>query len=492
MAVEAASRHAHGQVGAASVRFKGWYGHYAAAVGAIDGLLILAAIVMAYVWRFGEASEVPIAGSEYPYGFVALFIAVLWWGTLEARDTGERSVVGHGLEEYRRVIVASVHAFAAVAILSYFLQAQLSRAFFLVLLPTGTVLLLVGRWAARQVLHALRRQGKAVTPTLVVGAPHEVSDTVRELQRNRHAGFKPVAVALPAGANHQPDAQSDALRGLPIVDIAAVVKSVHEHRVQAVVVTQGLSRKSVRRLAWSLEEAPVELMFVPSLMDASGPRLEVSQMQDLSFVSVELPRYYGWNHLLKRLFDIAFSGVALIVVSPVMAVIALLIKREDGGPVIFRQERIGLGGQPFTIHKFRTMGVDAESKIDAMIAAAGGQALLFKVEDDPRITKIGRILRKYSLDELPQFWTVLRGSMSVVGPRPQVEREVAEYTDDAHRRLLIKPGITGLWQVSGRSGLSVEESIRLDLRYVENWSLSGDVTIIMHTVRTVFRSDGAY
>jgi exopolysaccharide biosynthesis polyprenyl glycosylphosphotransferase len=206
---------------------------------------------------------------------------------------------------------------------------------------------------------------------------------------------------------------------------------------------------------------------------------------------VDLPRFTGAKLVLKRTFDIVVSAIALLLLAPVFLVIAALIKLDDGGPMLFRQQRIGRYGQPFTIHKFRTMCVDAEAKIDALIAAGGGMALLFKLEDDPRITRIGKVLRKYSLDELPQFWTALRGGMSVVGPRPQVSREVAEYSDIHHRRLLIKPGITGLWQVNGRSELSMDESIRLDLRYVENWSLIGDITIILKTIGVVLRPRGA-
>ncbi|MBK8460506.1 MAG: exopolysaccharide biosynthesis polyprenyl glycosylphosphotransferase [Micropruina sp.] len=207
---------------------------------------------------------------------------------------------------------------------------------------------------------------------------------------------------------------------------------------------------------------------------------------------MELPRYTGWNHFLKRAFDVVFSSLALVCLAPLLFAVAVAIWLDDGGPIMFKQKRIGLRGESFTIHKFRTMVVDAESKVDRMIEDAGGRALLFKVEDDPRVTRLGSVLRRYSLDELPQFWTALRGDMSVVGPRPQVAREVAEYSSDAHRRLLTKPGITGLWQVSGRSDLSVEESIALDLWYVENWSLTGDLAIILKTLKVVLRRHGAY
>lgn len=233
-------------------------------------------------------------------------------------------------------------------------------------------------------------------------------------------------------------------------------------------------------------------MFVPWLTDVAGPRLSIRQVQDLSLTQVELPKYAGWNHMLKRAFDIAFAATAIIALSPILAVIAFLVKREDGGPVLFRQERIGHGGQPFQILKFRTMHVDAEARLASLISRSGADGPLFKMENDPRITKIGRILRKYSLDELPQFFNALGGSMSVVGPRPHLAHELEQYPHEGLRRLLIKPGVTGLWQVSGRSDLSFEQSVRLDLRYVENWSLIGDVTIILKTVRTVVSPQGAY
>lgn len=475
-----------------SESLRNWYTRYGLALGITDAVAITAAVVAAYLWRFGEDLQVTVAGSTQAYPLVAALIGLVWWAGLDARGSRERRVIGHGLEEYRLVMSASLYTFGGVAIVSYFLGAELSRAFFLILLPLGTFLLLLGRWSGRQILHRRRAIGGAFTPTVVVGSAREVRDAVRDLRRNRHAGYRPVAVALtPSNANAEIMSTPE-MADLPVIDLASVGRHAAEHRVRAVVVAPGLPRERVRQLAWELENASVRLMFVPSLVDVAGPRLAVHQVQDLSLLSVDLPRYSGWNHAIKRAFDLVFSTVALILLAPVLAVVAVLIKREDGGPVLFRQERIGLRGEPFVVHKFRTMCVDAESRIDAMIAAAGGKALLFKVEDDPRITKIGKVLRKYSLDELPQFWTVLRGGMSIVGPRPQVAREVAEYTDAAHRRLLIKPGITGLWQVNGRSDLSIEDSIRLDLRYVENWSLTGDLTIIARTIRVVLNSNGAY
>ncbi len=473
-------------------RSRNWYDRYYNAICATDALAILATEVGTYVWRFGHRLHVAVAGTDVPYGLAAVFIAAVWWTVLGARDSRGRGVVGSGLEEYRRVISASLYAFAGVAIGAYILNAELSRQFFLVSLPVGTFLVLLGRWVGRGILHRRRAMGRAFTPTIVVGAAETVRDAVRDLRHNRNAGFRPVAIAVTESPGSAAILASPEIAALPLIDLESLRQRIDEHQVRAVVVAPGLPRERVRQLAWELENSLVSLMFVPSLVDVAGPRMAVHQMQDLSLVSVDLPRFSGWNHALKRAFDVVFSLTALIVLSPVMALVAILIKAEDGGPVLFRQERIGARGTPFIVHKFRTMCVDAEARIDAMIAAAGGRALLFKVEDDPRITRIGKILRKYSLDELPQFWTVLRGPMSIVGPRPQVSREVAEYTSEAHRRLLIKPGITGLWQVNGRSSLSVEESIRYDLRYVENWSLIGDLTIVLRTMRVVLRPSGAF
>lgn len=472
-------------------RGRSWFERYELLLQLSDLAAIAVAMIAVLLLRFGEDLQVKVGGLPISYPLASFLVGIAWWYGLDARRSRDRAVVGHGLEEFRRVMSASLYMFGAVAIASYLLQAELSRAYFIVLLPLGTLLLLVGRWVCRQYLHRRRAVGGAYTSTVVVGSAREIVDVVRDLRRNRNAGYRPVGIAVPIVDTDSELLDHPELEGLPRLEIATLDRDIAAYRIGAVVVVPGMPRAKIRRLAWRLENSPVELLFVPSLTDVAGPRLAVNQVQDLSLLRVDLPRFSGWNHALKRAFDIAFSLVALFLIAPIILVVAVLIKREDGGPVFFRQERIGMGGKPFIIHKFRTMATDAEERIDALIAASGGKALLFKMEDDPRITKIGKVLRKYSIDELPQFWTVLRGDMSVVGPRPQVAREVAEYTGDLHRRLLIKPGITGLWQVSGRSDLSIEDSIRLDLRYVENWSLTGDAAIMMKTVRTVLKPEGA-
>ncbi len=465
-----------------------WYSKFRWALVGVDLAAISVAVLVTFQALFTPGEQV-LGVAELSYAMLSPILVGLWVLILGADESRAQRVVGAGLTEYRLVISASVFLFGALAMTSFWLRAELSRAMFVTTLPIGISLLLVGRWLARTWLQRIRSTGRAMSPALIIGNGDAALDVVKEMRRNTAAGYKPAAVCVVDATEHHVAAQSPGVRVLTLGDMNRALRS---SRYSSVIITDGLTRAQSRDLAWRLENRPVQLMYVPRMMDVSGPRLKVSSVEGLSLVHVELPRFTGWKLVVKRSFDIAVSAIALVVLAPLFALVAVLIKLDDRGPILFRQQRVGRYGAPFTIHKFRTMCVDAEDKIDALIAASGGTALLFKLEDDPRITRIGRFLRKYSLDELPQFWSALRGGMSVVGPRPQVPREVAEYTDAHHRRLLIKPGITGLWQVNGRSELSMEESIRLDLRYVENWSLIGDITIIMKTVRVVTRPAGAY
>ena len=249
---------------------------------------------------------------------------------------------------------------------------------------------------------------------------------------------------------------------------------------------------TIRRLGWQLENSNTELILVSRLTDVAGPRIHLRQISGLPMVHVDLPQYSGFNHAVKRGFDVLVSGLALLLLSPLLAAIAMSVRLTGDGAVLFRQERVGVRGTRFTMLKFRSMVTDAEARLRELQGRNEGDGVLFKMKDDPRITPIGRTLRRYSLDELPQLWNVLVGDMSLVGPRPPLPREVERYEEDVNRRLLTKPGITGLWQVSGRSDLSWEESVKIDLFYVENWSITGDLVILLKTVRAVFGSHGAY
>jgi exopolysaccharide biosynthesis polyprenyl glycosylphosphotransferase len=248
----------------------------------------------------------------------------------------------------------------------------------------------------------------------------------------------------------------------------------------------------VRRIGWDLESTGVDLMVAPAITEVAGTRVHSRPVGGLPLMYIESPSYEGGKKAAKTILDFGVAWIALIIASPIMLAAALAVKLTSPGPVLFRQERIGLHGKAFNVYKFRSMRVGADAELAELLRQQGtDDRPLFKVENDPRITPIGEFLRKFSIDELPQLLNVIRGEMSLVGPRPQRAEEVALYDNAAGRRLLVKPGITGLWQVSGRSDLSWEDTIRLDLYYAENWSFIDDFVILLWTVKVVLQSRGA-
>ncbi len=282
---------------------------------------------------------------------------------------------------------------------------------------------------------------------------------------------------------------------VPIVgSLTSVPEAVAKLGVDTVAVTasRGLTSGVLKRLGWDLEGAGVDLIVAPALTDVAGPRVHIRPVSGLQLLYVEQPEFTGPTWAMKEAFDRALAALALLVLSPLLVLIAASIRLTSTGPVIFRQVRVGRNGEVFTVYKFRTMVVGAETHLEALWEISEGNGVLFKLKDDPRVTRVGRFLRRLSLDELPQLWNVLVGSMSVVGPRPALPNEAERYGRSTARRLLVKPGITGLWQVSGRSDLSWEDSVRLDLYYVENWSFAGDVQILWKTLSAVVRGQGAY
>jgi exopolysaccharide biosynthesis polyprenyl glycosylphosphotransferase len=276
--------------------------------------------------------------------------------------------------------------------------------------------------------------------------------------------------------------------------IPSILAAIDESDADAVAVSAGvqLHPQTLRHLGWELAARNVGLIMAPALTDIAGPRIHTQQVAGLPLIHVTTPTLEGGQRVAKRLFDVTVSGLLIVCTFPLMALIALAVKLDSRGPVLFRQERVGIEGATFKMLKFRSMVVDAESRLGTLAAQNEGSGVLFKMKKDPRVTRVGGFLRRYSLDEVPQLLNVFAGSMSLVGPRPPLPREVEAYEHDVRRRLLVKPGLTGLWQVSGRSDLSWQDSVRLDLYYVENWSLAGDLVILLRTARAVFQSTGAY
>jgi exopolysaccharide biosynthesis polyprenyl glycosylphosphotransferase len=260
----------------------------------------------------------------------------------------------------------------------------------------------------------------------------------------------------------------------------------------AVLSSSELDGVTLRQIAWGLEKTGTGLYVAPALLDVAGPRTTIRPTAGLTLLHVDHPELSGPRQVIKGLFDRAMAGIALVMLLPVFLALAAAIKATDSGPALFAQTRVGKNGRPFKMYKFRTMVVDAEQRLAELRARNEVDGVLFKMRHDPRITAVGARLRKWSLDELPQLINVFRGEMSLVGPRPALPSETALYANHVRRRLAVKPGMTGMWQVNGRSDLSWEESVRLDLRYVENWSFALDLHILWKTISVMFQGSGAY
>lgn len=412
----------------------------------------------------------------------ALILAWLW--ALSLIDSRSERVIGTGPTEYIRVVDASFRLFGAIAIIGFLLQVDLARGFLLISLPLGITVLLIERWLWRQWLISQRRLGRYSARVLLVGSEDTVTHLAKELARTPGAGYLVVGACVPSGRI------ADTLEGtsIPIMgSVHAVEQAIRATRADTVAVTSTdeLPADKVKQISWSLEAGRQHLVLAPSIVDIAGPRIQTRPVSGLPLIHVETPRFSRGQRFAKRSMDLFLSIVGTILISPVLAFLAITVRLTSQGPVLFRQTRIGLRGEEFTMLKFRSMVVNAEDLLEQLERDSrdAGNEVLFKMKNDPRVTPIGRIMRKFSLDELPQLFNVIAGSMSLVGPRPPLPKEVQQYADHVHRRFLVKPGITGLWQVSGRSTLSWADTVRLDLSYVENWSLIGDVGILAKTAK---------
>lgn len=478
---------------AQTARRPAWVLRFQALLLGADAAVVALAAAAAYaVWGRDDVA-VAVAGVETgPLGLLAAVVGI-WLVVLAAHRTRSERILAVGVTEFQRVLQASVVALGTVLSLAFLTDAEVSRGTLAGTFGLGVGALLLGRFLWRRQLIAWRAQGRCKRNALLVGPSRDVTQLLHAMRRNQRAGFRVVGIAV-----------TDAVPGAPSVvprieDVEAfgledLVERARHPRVTTVVLAGELpgGDAAIRRLGWSLEGAATELILPSRLTYVAGPRIHLRPVEGMPLVHVALPTFTGVAHVAKRAMDVVVSATALLVLAPVLALVALAIRLDDGGPVLFRQERIGNGGRPFVMYKFRSMVVDAEARRAELVARDEGAGLLFKVHDDPRVTRVGRVLRRWSLDELPQFVNALIGTMSVVGPRPPLPHEAAQYAGDVSRRLLSKPGITGLWQVSGRSDLSWEESVQLDLSYVENWSLSGDLMIILRTFRCVLARAGAY
>jgi exopolysaccharide biosynthesis polyprenyl glycosylphosphotransferase len=465
---------------------------------AITDLVVIAwAVIGTQIAWFGTlSSELNVekysGGFGLSYTLVSILLIASWFAILAMFGTRDSRVIGTGNNEYKRLVDATIRLFGIVAIIAFLFQLDLARGYIVMALPIGSLALLSSRWMWRQWLSAQRMRGLYSARVLLVGSRVSVTAIATELRRLPEAGYLVVGACVPG------ETIGEYLYGrIPVSNnLDQLQTAMDATGADTVVVTSSdeLPPDRIRQLSWSLEPGRQHLVLAPSLTDVGGPRIHMRPVAGLPLIHVETPRYEGLKRFSKRAFDIVSSGLLIVLLSPVLLVAAMGVRLSTPGGVLFKQDRVGLNGKHFKMLKFRSMVVDAEQRLAELSNGdrVEGNAVMFKMKHDPRVTPIGGFMRRFSLDELPQLFNVLLGSMSLVGPRPPLDREVAVYEHHVHRRFLVKPGITGLWQVSGRSNLSWEDTVRLDLYYVENWSITGDLLILWRTARAVLARDGAY
>lgn len=419
---------------------------------------------------------------------LAWAMGITWLLSLKLNGSREDRIVGGGSDEYKRVFGASITVISLLAMAALFFKLDVSRLFVIYSLIFGTVSLTIGRWAWRQWLRKQRAQNLLKERVAIAGPAALIQELADKLAKDKQGPYIP-ALLIPLSGKLDSKLKQE-------TEFSDPAETLRRHKLDALIVvgTDTMSSKHLKQIAWNMENSNATLIVAPGLLEVAGPRVHTRPVSGMPLIEIDTPKFTGGKYIIKQIFDVTLALTALVITAPIMLIAAIAVK-TDGGPIFFLQERHGKDGKLFKMIKFRSMKVGSE-KLHEQLKKQKQKELtnsnMFKDPEDPRITKVGKFIRKYSIDELPQIFNVLKGDMSMVGPRPPLPSEVKEYEKHVHRRLYVKPGITGIWQVSGRSSLSWEETVRLDLTYVENWSLLSDVIIILKTLQVVFEKEGAF
>lgn len=454
-----------------------------------DAVIIAGATCVA-TWQRDATDPVSM-----PERFLWAAFGLYWLMMLGLYRSRDPRLMGAGVEEYRRVLRATFNIFGLITISSVLVKYPISRFTLGLLLSVGLLALWANRAVARAWLKRRRARGDLTFKVVVLGGDAAALNLAENFGRNVALGYRVVGVCVPGYVGPPGGVVQVADRPIPILGSEeAIVTAVLESGADTVAVTatEHLGPNKMRELTWRLGELGVNLLVAPGIFDVDQTRVRNRPAGAVPLIHLAEPQYRGASRLHKVLFDRIGALLLLIVFSPVMLVCALAVKINSPGPVFYCAERVGVNSRPFRMIKFRSMAVGADQMLAGLISQNDGAGPLFKMRNDPRVTTVGQVLRRTSLDELPQLFNVLLGQMSLVGPRPPLRHEVGEYSEIVMRRLLVKPGMTGLWQVSGRSDLPWDEAVRLDLSYVENWSMVSDISILWRTFRAVIRSEGAY
>ncbi len=459
-----------------------WLARHALVLGAADLMVALLSVSIAIALTDPQPARLVRLGC-------LANLPLLWVASLVLGRVYEHRYLEDGAEDYRRLVKMSARWMGVAGILALITEWELPRTLTLV----GVPVLVAGSLVVHSLGHVAqaraRRAGVTVHRALVVGTERATAEMIRRLSHRDDHGFEVVGALVDRCHN-------GTIEGVPVVgrgdDFRAALE---EYQADTLVIAAWsiLSQEQLRHMSWDLEKSKVEVLVAPLLTDVAGTRITVRPVVGLPLLQVGHPEFVGLRRLFKNAFDRTAALVALLLLSPLLLVLTVAVRMDTPGPAFFRQMRVGRDNTTFRMVKFRSMVVGSELLLDELRELNDhGEGPLFKMKDDPRVTRVGAVLRRYSLDELPQLWNVLLGHMSLVGPRPPLPAEVAEYPDDMRRRLMVKPGMTGLWQVSGRSDLDWDESVRLDLYYVDNWSFLLDMSLLTKTVQVIVGRKGAY
>ncbi|MGC8837737.1 MAG: undecaprenyl-phosphate glucose phosphotransferase [Anaerolineae bacterium] len=459
-----------------------------------DAILINLAFALAYWVRYDLQWFRPVDEVYYTPYWTYIPISLALTGILLASYGLEgvyRPSRGRSwFDEVYTIFSGTTTGIVLMVAVFYFYQPQYhSRLIFIYALVLITTLLGLSRLVKHSLLDRFRRRGVGVDRVLIVGAGEVGRTVMRNLVARPELGYQVVGYV-----DDDPQKGSSALGRFPgLGGLDRLPELLASGEVDEVIITlPWMYHRKILNLVAQCQRAKVRVRIVPDVFQMRLTHVDVDDLSGIPLIGLRDVAISGWKLFLKRAIDVVGAVVGLIVLSPLMACIALAIRLETPGSPIYRQTRIGRGGRPFTLYKFRSMYEGAEEERDRLAPLNEADGPLFKIRDDPRVTRVGRVLRRLSLDELPQLYNVLRGEMSLVGPRPPLPEEVAQYQDWHKRRLEVAPGMTGLWQVSGRSELTFDEMVMLDLYYIENWSLGLDFRIALRTIPRVILGYGAY
>jgi exopolysaccharide biosynthesis polyprenyl glycosylphosphotransferase len=417
-----------------------------------------------------------------------------WLIALAIFKTRDTRIIGSDFLEYRRIVTSSLTVLGTLAFAALFLKVDVSRVFVTSLILAGTLVLLIQRRISRAWLKRQRLQGRFKRRVALYGPEELLEVELERFNTNNEAEFEAVFTIPDATQLSYKLLKTGEVKDFKVEQLPEICVANNVELLQ-VVGSGPTAARMHKRLYWALDGWDISFVVSPAITGVSSSKLTTRVIAGIPLLEISSTKFSGPQYLVKTVMDLVLGALAFLVSLPIVLITALVVKLEDKGPAFFTQTRVGLNGKPFTIYKLRSMKVGAElehAERQKALADKLTNSNMFKDPEDPRVTKVGKFIRKYSIDELPQFLNVLKGDMSIVGPRPPLTSEVEEWQQHEQRRLLVKPGVTGPWQIGGRSLLTWEETVAIDLSYVENWTVLTDISIIFRTIVYVLKGSGAY